>query len=122
MPHIRLEYTNNLGNIDFQKIFSEIHSILATITDVETCKSRAIPLTNYYIGKDNNNHAFIHVELKLLAGRSLAIKQQIGEQIMAVLKKNLKIPSNLNLQVTLEICDIDNLTYLKFINSSNSIA
>jgi 5-carboxymethyl-2-hydroxymuconate isomerase len=117
MPHLTLEYTSNLSQtIDVGELFPKLHQILADVggISIHNCKSRAVRLDTYYIGKGGTQNAFIHLDIRFLEGRSLELKQRIGQQSLSWLKEFFA-PSlaELELQVTVEIVDIQSQTYFK---------
>ena len=117
-----LEYTDNVDQeVNFAHLFSRLHRVLSDVGGlrIENCKSRAIKLDQYYIGQDEADNAFVHVELRFLEGRSLELKQQIGRQILSILKKYYRPTlAKQNLQITVEIKDIERQLYFKIPDGS----
>jgi 5-carboxymethyl-2-hydroxymuconate isomerase len=117
MPHLTLEYTSNLSqSIDADQLFPRLHQILVNVggISIHNCKSRAVCLDTYYIGKGDVQDAFIHLDIRFLEGRSLELKQRIGRLSLSWLKEYFA-PSlaELELQVTVGIADIQPQTYFK---------
>jgi len=117
MPQLTFQYTANIDrDVNFKNIFSTLHEILANTggIKIDNCKSRAIKLDNYYIGRGESNNAFIHLDVRFLAGRSVELKKEIGRQILDFLK-DIYAPSmaKYNLQITVEIGDIAGEFYFK---------
>lgn len=117
MPHLTLEYTSNLSQgIDADQLFSKLHQILVDVggISIHNCKSRAVCLDTYYIGKGDAQEAFMHLDIRFLEGRSLELKQRIGQLSLNWLKEYFA-PSlaGLEMQVTVEIADIQSQTYFK---------
>ena len=52
MPHISLEYTENIQTIIKSDIFDKLITIIIQAAEVknENCKSRAVKIKDYYIG------------------------------------------------------------------------
>lgn len=117
MPHIVLEYTDNISDkIHFEQVFSSLHSILHDLAgaDLGSCKSRAIKLSHYFIGDGTEGHAFVHLDIKLLEGRSLVAKQQVGKAALALLEQHFQSADNtLNVQATVKISDMPIELYFK---------
>jgi 5-carboxymethyl-2-hydroxymuconate isomerase len=125
MPHLTLQYTSNIAQkVDFDNLFAQCHRILADVggIKIENCKSRAIKLDDYTIGSGEPDDAFVHVDLKFLAGRTEALKQEIGNHILNILRKTYT-PSlaERNLQITIQIQDIQRETYFKIPEGSLTI-
>jgi len=107
MPHLILEHSSNIKNLDPTKFFKESHKFLAAYTDIESCKSRRIICAGSYVGKDNLDTAFFaHLTVQLMPGRSEEVIQDIGNTLQDILKKYLdpliKI-SNLKGDITVSI-------------------
>ncbi len=82
MPHAVLEYTSNITQkIQFKAVFAALHTLLQDIAhaDIESCKSRANKLEEFYIGDGSATQAFVHLDISLLAGRTQAAKEQLGQ-------------------------------------------
>jgi 5-carboxymethyl-2-hydroxymuconate isomerase len=125
MPHLTFEYTSNIKqDIDFSALFAQIHSILAEVggINIENCKSRAVKLDDFTIGTGEPDHAFVHTDLKFLVGRREALKQEIGQHILNVLRETYA-PSlaRYDLQITVQIQDIQRETYFKIPEGSFTI-
>ena len=111
MPHLLLEYTNN---IDFHPgsstLLHDIHLLLAEElpTDLSSCKSRCIAHDLYYVGDGSKNNAFIHLTIKVLSGRSDEKKRFIAEEILGLLNEYFSEYKNiLSLQLSVELLDLD---------------
>jgi 5-carboxymethyl-2-hydroxymuconate isomerase len=87
MPHLTLEYTDNL-QFDVQQLLAHLHAELVATgaVNLKGIKSRAICLTQYRIADGNESYAFVHVNLLIRAGRSLEIQQDAAQRVMATLK------------------------------------
>jgi 5-carboxymethyl-2-hydroxymuconate isomerase len=122
MPHITLEYTDNLTQkINSKVLFSRLHQILLHEgkINVDNCKSRAIRLDTYYVGSGEPQDAFVHLDVRFLEGRSTELKRRIGQLFLQWLEEYFE-PSlaRLPLQITVEVNSIDRSTYFKFPESS----
>jgi 5-carboxymethyl-2-hydroxymuconate isomerase len=116
MPHLTLEYTDNLKPAtSFGELFSHLHRIVADVGGIplNNCKSRAIRLEEYFAGEGGARQAFAHLTIRFMAGRSVEVKEEIGRQSLAALRHFFP-PVELALQVTLEIQEIERSTYFKF--------
>jgi 5-carboxymethyl-2-hydroxymuconate isomerase len=87
MPHLTLEYTDNL-NFDVQRLLARLHDeIVATgAVNLKGIKSRAIRHSEYRIADGDEGYAFVHVNLLIRKGRPLEIQQEATQRVMAVLK------------------------------------
>jgi len=109
MPHIIIECSKNvdLGD-DFPRICNEIHSILSEglPTQISSCKSRLFIADHAFIGDGDENHAFIHITIKVLPGRTLDKKRQLTQKI------HQSVLNLFNVQLSVEMIDLDE-TYIK---------
>lgn len=121
MPQLRLEFSSNIHEKNnMNNLFRQCHSILEKNlpTALNTCKSRAIECTDFYIGDGNSRHAFVHVSLKVMPGRSGEILENVAGKIMALLKEHFaKSLETLNLQITLELMELEK-TYYKYASNT----
>lgn len=122
MPHLTLEYSQNIRQkVNFKDLFSGLHQILAAKggVKIENCKSRAVRRDEFHIGNGERTSAFIHLELSMLEGRSVALKQEVGREILEFLREYYA-PSiaEHDLQITVEIKDIHRSTYFKIPENS----
>lgn len=118
MPHITLQYTDNIGlKSSFNQLFPAVHQTINTIAGIkiDNCKSKAIKLEQYYIGDGSANNGFLHLEVKILEGRSAEIKSEIGKKLLQILKTHFNNKNKiLDLQITVEIIDIEKNCYYKY--------
>ena len=110
MPHIKLEYTDNLvRSAELQGLFQSIHQVLATTggINLENCKSRCQALSDFRIGDGDARHAFVHLDIRFVEGRDMELKQQLGEEIKKILVDFFCTAQNPSAtQITVEIRDI----------------
>ena len=87
MPHITLEYTDNL-DFDTRDLFSQLHSALVATGAVsrKALKSRAIRHTEYLIADGNPDYAFVQIRLLIREGRTLETQRAMAQAVMQVLR------------------------------------
>ncbi len=88
MPHLTLEYTDNL-QFDAQPLLARLHEELVATgaVNLKGIKSRAIRLTDYRIADGYEGYAFVHVGLLIREGRPIPVQQEAAKRVMAVLKE-----------------------------------
>lgn len=110
MPHLTLEFSANVTpQHNLESLFLICHDLLANIlpTDIASCKSRAIKQDIYSVGNGETNNAFIHLTIKVMAGRSEETLQRLGNSVMQVLQNHfMQALQTLNTQITLEIVEL----------------
>lgn len=118
MPNILLEYTSNVSDsIEYSKLFTAVHNVLHETAGIrlDNCKSRATKIDEFYIGDGHPSNAFVQLSIRFLAGRSGEVKTRVGNECLAILKQFYeKSLARLDLQVTVEVCDIQREAYFKY--------
>ncbi|KTC89546.1 5-carboxymethyl-2-hydroxymuconate Delta-isomerase [Fluoribacter dumoffii] len=111
MPHLLLELSNNIKNTEhLNQLFTQLHQVLSENlpTPLSNCRSRCIVHPMFFIGDQSEYHAFVHLTLKILAGRDEAKKRSIGQKLFDLLDKFFRTdPSGLNITLSVEIRDLD---------------
>ena len=112
MPHITVEYTNNIQNeVNISELLQGINDSLISHTDLFSAKgirSRAIKLTDYKVGNGLSNDAFIHVTLKISTGRTEAAKERVLEHLFNALESHIKEARTKNdIALSLEVSELD---------------
>ncbi|WP_285417014.1 5-carboxymethyl-2-hydroxymuconate Delta-isomerase [Pseudomonas sp. efr-133-TYG-5] len=116
MPHLHMEYTANLPQLNADVALIRLNNILvgsgqfAAEFDI---KSRAVKVETFKVGTSMGERAFVHVKLALLSGRSPQIKKQLSESLLAVLQELCEWPAGVEVQLCVELLDIDRDAYSK---------
>jgi 5-carboxymethyl-2-hydroxymuconate isomerase len=87
VPHLTLEYTDNL-DVDVQLLLARLHDeVVATgAINLKGLKSRAVRHAFYRIAGGNPKYAFVHVGLLIREGRPIEIQKEAARRVMGVLK------------------------------------
>jgi 5-carboxymethyl-2-hydroxymuconate isomerase len=102
MPHLYVEYTDNLAGLPGQQLLTELNAFV-----------RLLPVSQFEIGSAPANRGFVHVQLRLLAGRTDTAKKELSEGIAAVLHRLTPQPAGMMVQLSVEIADMDKASYYK---------
>ena len=88
MPHLTLEYTDNL-DFDVQPLLERLHSELAATgaINLKGLKSRAVRHSEYRIADGNPKYAFVHVNLLIREGRPIEVQKDASQRVLEVLKE-----------------------------------
>lgn len=116
MPHMYVEYTNNLQGLNEAQLMAALTNTVCdhpTVADEADVKTRIAALSSYQIGRNNAGRAFAHVELRLMAGRSAEVKKELSDRIAAVLKAQIPAQASLDVQLSVDIADMDKPCYFK---------
>jgi 5-carboxymethyl-2-hydroxymuconate isomerase len=90
MPHIIVEYTDNLkadGRIP--ELLRKINDVLISfgpMFPIGGIRSRAIELHDYVVADGTGDDAFVHVTLKIGAGRSESEKKEVCDVLFDAIK------------------------------------
>ncbi|MBG0571695.1 5-carboxymethyl-2-hydroxymuconate Delta-isomerase [Enterobacter hormaechei] len=89
MPHFIAECTDNIREqADLQGLFAKVNEALAAtgIFPIGGIRSRAHWLDTWQMADGKHDYAFVHMTLKIGAGRSLESRKEVGEMLFALIK------------------------------------
>jgi 5-carboxymethyl-2-hydroxymuconate isomerase len=88
MPHLTLEYTDNL-DFEVQTLLARLHSELVATgaINLKGLKSRALRHSEYRIADGDPDYAFVHVDLLIREGRPLEVQKDASQRVLAALKE-----------------------------------
>ena len=117
MPHLTIEYSPNLGAFPEAQAAAELNaSVCASpeVLDEADLKSRFVRCApTFQIGTVLAGRAFVHAQLRLLAGRSPEAKQDLAGRVASVLRRVTPRPDGVMVQLSVEIVDMDRPSYVK---------
>ena len=116
MPQVRIEFSGNLKDgFDARGFALEVHEHLASIADADpaSCKTRLIRRDDVVIGHGSPDRALIHVDLRILSGRSAEQKRALGAAVMRSLEQAFDKPPGMDVQLTVEVGEMDRDFYQK---------
>ncbi|WDE10794.1 5-carboxymethyl-2-hydroxymuconate Delta-isomerase [Thalassomonas haliotis] len=111
MPHNIIEYSAEL-EAHIPEIIQAVHqgSFESGLFDEQDIKTRALAYQHTRLGQDSR--FFIHVQAKLLSGRTPEQKKHLSQ---AVLKQLAQLDLHA-ISLTVEVLDIDKSSYAKQVN------
>ncbi|AFM58352.1 5-carboxymethyl-2-hydroxymuconate Delta-isomerase [Enterobacter cloacae subsp. cloacae] len=89
MPHFIAECTDNIREqADLPGLFAKVNEALAAtgIFPLGGIRSRAHWLDTWQMADGKQDYAFVHMTLKIGAGRSLESREAVGEMLFALIK------------------------------------
>ena len=117
MPHFIAEYSANIhADIDFQAFFTQINTCLGAtgVFPLGGIRSRAIRMDNYVIADAQHDYAFIHMTLKVGAGRDLETRQRVAKQLFALIEAYFQpLKAQRLLAISFEMIELDPLLNFK---------
>ncbi|WP_217488713.1 5-carboxymethyl-2-hydroxymuconate Delta-isomerase [Acinetobacter oleivorans] len=116
MPHVVVDYSENLTGLNAKQLLEEINITLieTELFSPEDIKSRARKDDVFLIGL-GADQAYIHVKAYILSGRTAEQKQLIGDQLLTALsnKHYLQQEFNKEIQLCVELVDMPREDYFK---------
>lgn len=90
MPHIFVEYTDNIQDeADIKGLLRKINGVLIDqggVFPIGGIRSRAVMLTDFCVADGSEDDAFVHVTLKIGGGRSAEAKAKVCDEMFAMIK------------------------------------
>ncbi|AZU61580.1 5-carboxymethyl-2-hydroxymuconate Delta-isomerase [Neobacillus mesonae] len=90
MPHIIVEYTDNIKNkARIPELLEKINGVLISkspLFPTGGIRSRAIELHDYRVADGKEDDAFVHITLKIGAGRSVEDKKAVCDALFEMTK------------------------------------
>lgn len=112
MPHCIIEFSNELkSQFDIESLMEKVTegALKSGLFEAKDVKTRAIGFDYYQSAGKREQADFIHIEVKLLAGRNMLQRKLLSKSILdTVLLLNLN-----RVSVTVEINDLDTECYAK---------
>jgi len=92
MPHLIIEHSSDIKKSTIIALATEVQGIMASITegnfDPDQCKVRSFSFDEYMVGKiDQSNSSFIHITIKILSGRTTAVRKKLSELTLQAANK-----------------------------------
>jgi 5-carboxymethyl-2-hydroxymuconate isomerase len=111
MPHLTITHSKEvyLTSGVWQGFSQDAHAILAEKlpTDIETCRSRAIPAELWSVGTQGRWHNFVHATLEVMPGRSEETLKATAEAILDCMKTHFANATSMSpCQMSVEVRDL----------------
>ncbi len=117
MPQISIEHSCNISPArGWNELLGRIHEQLAGLAGIEldACKSRVQSFDTFRVGDGAPARGFVHLVLRIFAGRSSALKAELGMAALDLLRRHLfDTTTGMDVQLTVEIDDIDRDSYFR---------
>ncbi|OAN17026.1 5-carboxymethyl-2-hydroxymuconate isomerase [Photobacterium jeanii] len=112
MPNLVVEYADPVAErVNVAGLLDDLHRVMvdSDLFEPDAVKTRGYPCHHWLIGDDGTRQTFIHLELSLLAGRTLEQKKPLVQALMAELEKHC---GDIN-SLTIDVRDMDTNAFLK---------
>ncbi len=116
MPHLIIEYSSNLPLYPEADTLTELNAAVCGSPQVQEeadLKTRFVVADSFEIGTAPAQRAFVHAQLRQLAGRTPEAKKDLSERIAAVLRERTPRPQGVMVQLSVEVVDMDRGSYVK---------
>ncbi len=116
MPHLIVEYSPNLPAFPEAEALTALNAAVCAspeVLDEADLKTRFVRVQGFEIGTAPAQRAFVHAQLRLLAGRTPQAKQDLAERVAQVLRRCTPRPAGVLVQLSVEIVDMDRPSYVK---------
>ena len=112
MPHIQIEYSDNIKIQITNQLFNNIITLLSNFANInpDNCKCKIYKVKKYYL-QSKINTKFIHLHIKILEGKSEKNINKIGEESIKLLQVFFKSKFKNNIQYSVEIQEIKKSRY-----------
>lgn len=112
MPHLTLEYSQNLtAKVRAAQLTQVGHKVMidSGLFNANDIKSRSYEVVDYQVGENGSEGSFVHATARLLAGRTVEQRKALSDALFDVLGRLFPEQT----QVTVEIVEMDRDTYKK---------
>jgi 5-carboxymethyl-2-hydroxymuconate isomerase len=116
VPQIAIEYSSSLAQaFEPNALALRLHQLIVETIDTEliSCKTRLVEHRDTVIGDGAEDQAMLHLDIRILSGRSAEEKRRLGEAVHAAAVEAVEKPEGLRLQVTAEVRELDRDNYHK---------
>jgi 5-carboxymethyl-2-hydroxymuconate isomerase len=112
MPHLVFEITDNIApQADIDGLLKKANDCLIAqggVFPIGGIRSRAIVLQHYRVADGAEDDAFVHVTLKVGAGRTAAALRKAGDELFAMIKDHFAaLQAARGLALSMEIFEFD---------------
>jgi 5-carboxymethyl-2-hydroxymuconate isomerase len=117
MPHVIVEYSANLGGAaEMRPLLQALHdaAIKTGVFPAGGVRTRAERRDEYIVADGRPEAAFVHVMLRVGAGRDASTKKRAADSVFGVLCDHLKaVQDQRPLAISLEVQELDPVLNLK---------
>lgn len=116
MPHLVLDYTDNLTGFNPPQALAALNGALigSGHFDAIDIKSRAVKLDTHLVGNGMRACGFVHAKLSILSGRPVQAKREISDALLQALSNKAgPWPQGVHVQLCVEVLEIERESYAK---------
>ncbi len=115
LPHFTLHHSANPTDLDVGRCLTTVNAALAESGHFEEIdiKSRAFQAEQFLVGVEARGRAFVAGTLSVLTGRNGDARREMGAIALKALVACIPATSELHIQVSVEVVEIQRETYAK---------
>ena len=120
MPHIVIEFSADFSAELAQNLAKKVQQHFIDLAtegkfDINQCKIRFLSFADYFVGLNNQNTtSFVHLTIKILAGRTLEIQKKLTELCLHSLQEvYLKHCHKNRIDFSVDLVEMSKETYQK---------
>ncbi|WP_404951661.1 isomerase [Streptomyces sp. ARC12] len=110
MPQITVDYSGTLAEaFDRQAFALALHPLVVATVDTrpEACKTRFRQVDDFVIGGETEGHAVLHIEIRLLHGRTDETKTRLADAVLALIAAQVEPVDGVTLHSSVEVPNLD---------------
>lgn len=121
MPHITIEYSGNLRNLDESWVLLQVNKALLGLgifMDADI-KTRIHRLSSFRIGvaaEETGEHAFVAATVELLSGREFTVKEHLGQVLLKALERSCRVEDGPQTQISVHVRELQSELYFKSVS------
>jgi 5-carboxymethyl-2-hydroxymuconate isomerase len=117
MPFCTIDYTSNITNTPIaEDYFLRLHNVLEKCGSLnpQNIKTKAVMHDDFRVAKGAEKNAFVQTTLRILTGRSMAVKKDIAKRLHEFQIKEWKLhTTGFKVSISVEIQEINTELYIK---------
>lgn len=121
MPHITLEYSGNLRNLDESWVLLQVNKALLGLgifmdADIKTRIHRLDSCRIGVAAAENGGHAFVAATVEMLSGREFSVQEHVGQVVLKALERTCLGPDSPQTQISVHVCELQSELYFKSVS------
>jgi 5-carboxymethyl-2-hydroxymuconate isomerase len=115
MPHLTIEYSDNLPGFDPRVALTHVNQMLdaSGLFQEIDIKSRIIACPVFQVGLADSGRGFIHARIAIMPGRTDQQKADLTQAVLHALRQQLPTLPELHVQISVELTELDASSYAK---------
>lgn len=124
MPHIIIEHSFLISKPQIDNLLLGLNQAISKNDggfSIFECKARAMLCNNFIVAEGSVKQDFMHIEVRIMAGRSLEIRQNLAKNLLKMAEQflNQNNLSNNKISLSINIVEMDKDIYQKTIINAN---